>query len=534
MKKVCVIGAGVSGLVATKTCLEEGLEVVCLERSHDVGGVWLYKDKPIPDRTEGQLYNCLVTNSSKMMLNFSDFPFSPSDPPYMPWKMVNEYYAAYADHFKIRPHIRFNTEVTKVEQAEDYELLGRWSVTSKTHDGNVVKETYDALMLCTGLFSKCNLPWYPGQDEFKGQILHSNEFRKGEDFVNKTVLVIGGSHSAGDVAVDSSFHAKQVYLSTRHGAWVLQRNADNGVPRDMAVNSRFQCMVPFSLRQWLTKNQMAARMSLDNLGLLPTKELFHSEVMVNDIIDSRIMCGKIKAVTGLERFIPDGVVLIDGSTIDNVDVVVYATGYQLHTPFLDDSIMGGNFRDLELYLYVFPPRLRHPTFAAIGFFETIGSHGPVMELQARWACRVFKGLCNLPSQNTMLSDVRQTKQHLSKIFGKDKIFFPPVPYSERVSSLIGAKPNILKMAFTDPLLAYKCFFGPAYPFTYRLQGPNSWDGAREAIMTAWDYTILSTKTRETKSSDVGTSGQLLSAMNLKVLQLGIIFLFLVFFLYRIF
>lgn len=125
------------------------------------------------------------------MLNFSDFPFSPSAPPYMPWKMVNDYYASYADHFKLRPHIRFNTEVTKVEQAEDYELSGRWSVTSKTHDGNVVKETYDALMLCTGLFAKCNLPWYPGQDEFKGQILHSNEFRKGEDFVNKTVLVIG-------------------------------------------------------------------------------------------------------------------------------------------------------------------------------------------------------------------------------------------------------------------------------------------------------------------------------------------------------
>lgn len=106
-------------------------------------------------------------------------------------------------------------------------------------------------------------------------------------------------------------------------------------------------MVPFSLRQWLTKNQIAARMSLDNLGLLPTKELFHSEVMVNDIIDSRIMCGKIKAVTGLERFTPDGVVLIDGSTIDNVDVVVYATGYQLHTPFLDDSIMGGKYLSVK-------------------------------------------------------------------------------------------------------------------------------------------------------------------------------------------
>lgn len=47
MKTVCVIGAGVSGLVATKTCLEEGLDVVCLERSHDVG-----KNLPCESRPE--------------------------------------------------------------------------------------------------------------------------------------------------------------------------------------------------------------------------------------------------------------------------------------------------------------------------------------------------------------------------------------------------------------------------------------------------------------------------------------------------
>ena len=41
--KVCVIGAGVSGLPAIKSCVEAGLEVVCYERTGDIGGLWNYR-----------------------------------------------------------------------------------------------------------------------------------------------------------------------------------------------------------------------------------------------------------------------------------------------------------------------------------------------------------------------------------------------------------------------------------------------------------------------------------------------------------
>ena len=42
VRRVAVVGAGVSGLAATKTCLEEGLEPTCFEQSEDVGGLWRY------------------------------------------------------------------------------------------------------------------------------------------------------------------------------------------------------------------------------------------------------------------------------------------------------------------------------------------------------------------------------------------------------------------------------------------------------------------------------------------------------------
>ena len=38
MKQVCIIGAGASGLPAIKCCVDEGIDPVCYERSHDIGG----------------------------------------------------------------------------------------------------------------------------------------------------------------------------------------------------------------------------------------------------------------------------------------------------------------------------------------------------------------------------------------------------------------------------------------------------------------------------------------------------------------
>ncbi|PIK41017.1 hypothetical protein BSL78_22143, partial [Apostichopus japonicus] len=533
VQRVCVIGAGVSGLVAAKTCLEEGLDPVCLERSNEIGGVWHYKEKTIPDQTEGQLYDCLVTNSSKLMMNYSDFPFPASASPYIPGRDVLKYYRAYADHFDIRRHIRFNTEVTKVKQSKDHEMSGKWIVTSKGVDGTILEETYDAVMLCTGFFAKCRLPQYPGKEQFKGRILHSNEFRSGREFKNLNVLVVGGSHSAGDVAVDSSYHANQVYLSMRHGAWVLQRNGQNGIPRDMLANTRFQGIIPMSIKRWATNGHINKRLNLYNLGLRPTAQLFHSEVMVNDVIDARIICGTIKSKTSIERFTSSGLIFTDGSRVDNIDVVVFATGYELNVPFVDNDVIGETFKELELYKFVFPPRLRHPTFAAIGFFETIGSHAPVMELQARWACRVFAGYCQLPSREKMVSDTIQRKRGMLQKFGKHKIFFPPIPYSDELAGLIGVKPRLLQMAIADPLLAIKYFFGPAFPFSYRLIGPHAWHGARDAILKGWDETVLATKTRKYQCNDMCAISRNVTGNNIqqmvKVIFVGLFLYFFVYF-----
>uniref|UniRef100_A0A3Q0RLX5 Flavin-containing monooxygenase n=1 Tax=Amphilophus citrinellus TaxID=61819 RepID=A0A3Q0RLX5_AMPCI len=45
VQSVAIIGAGSSGLICIKTCVDEGLEPVCFESSDDIGGLWNFKQR---------------------------------------------------------------------------------------------------------------------------------------------------------------------------------------------------------------------------------------------------------------------------------------------------------------------------------------------------------------------------------------------------------------------------------------------------------------------------------------------------------
>ena len=58
------------------------------------------------------------------------------------------------------------------------------------------------------------IPKFPGLETFKGQIMHSHEYRQPEIFRDKTVLCIGGGPSACDIPIDITGIAKQVHTTT--------------------------------------------------------------------------------------------------------------------------------------------------------------------------------------------------------------------------------------------------------------------------------------------------------------------------------
>jgi len=71
-KRVCVIGAGPSGIAAAKNCIQNGLEVVVFEKNNKVGGNWVFNAKT----GHSSVYENTHLISSKVWSEFEDYQLS--------------------------------------------------------------------------------------------------------------------------------------------------------------------------------------------------------------------------------------------------------------------------------------------------------------------------------------------------------------------------------------------------------------------------------------------------------------------------
>ncbi|KAI6064137.1 Dimethylaniline monooxygenase [N-oxide-forming] 5 [Aix galericulata] len=133
---------------------------------------------------------------------------------------------------------------------------------------------------------------------------------------------------------------------------------------------------------------------------------------INDDLPNRIISGRVRVKPNIQEFTETSAIFEDG-TREDIDAVVFATGYSFSFPFLEDYVKVVE-NQVSLYKYVFPVDLEKPTLAFIGFIQPLGAIMPISELQCRWATRVFKGLQELPPTSTMLADIAQTKEKMAK------------------------------------------------------------------------------------------------------------------------
>lgn len=216
-KKIAIIGAGSSGIMAIGALKEEGFNPVCFEASDGVGGLWNYKEESVPGF--GSVMSTTIINHSKEMGAFSNFPPKKEYHNYMRHRELLQYLREYFHHIEGEKNVRFNTEVISVKKAEDYESTGRLSVTVKDKvSGEVTTEVYDGVMVATGHFTFPKFESFPGQDKFKGKIIHTHNLKKPDKFSGQNVLVIGTGCSGLDAAEVISSVAKQVrfYASFRY------------------------------------------------------------------------------------------------------------------------------------------------------------------------------------------------------------------------------------------------------------------------------------------------------------------------------
>ncbi|MEO3747422.1 NAD(P)-binding domain-containing protein [Plantactinospora sp. B5E13] len=357
---VCVIGAGASGLTAIKNLKEYGFGVDCYERETGVGGAWNWRHDRSP------VYASTHVISSRPLTEFPDFPMPDSWPDYPHHGQLLSYLERYADHFDLRPHIWFGTEVVRVEPAEG----DRWDVTTRSTGGYGAERTsrYAAVVVANGHNWAPKMPAYEGLDEFRGQVIHASAYKDATQVRGKRVLVIGAGNSGCDIAVEAGQQATRCWHSTRRGYWYVPKYS-LGRPADQVGHATAALRLPLWLRQWLFHRTLKLTVGdLTRFGLpRPDHKVFETHPLVNSQLVHYIGHGAITPVPEVARFHRTGVTLTDGREIEP-DLVVLATGYLPQFEFLAPEILGTDPAGRpSLHLNAFARR--HPTLAVAGLLQ---------------------------------------------------------------------------------------------------------------------------------------------------------------------
>ncbi|HWM12219.1 MAG TPA: NAD(P)-binding domain-containing protein, partial [Solirubrobacteraceae bacterium] len=416
--RVCVIGAGSSGIAAAKALHQRGIDFDCFEKSDRVGGNWVFKNR----NGMSSVYRSLHINTSRERMEFPDFPMPKSYPDFPHHTHIAAYFDAYVDHFGFRDRISFETGVERAVPN------GGWEVTLS--DGRT--ERYDALMVANGHHWDARRPSFPGMDEFAGLQLHAHDYT-GEDpnfFRDKRVVILGMGNSAMDIAVESSFSATATYLAARRGAWVIPKYVF-GRPLDQIST---QAGVPFRIRQRFMQTVLRLAVGdMERYGLpKPDHRPLEAHPTVSDDLLSRVAHGEITPKANLARLTGNTVVFADGSEVE-ADVVVYCTGYKVTFPFFDPGLISAPDNDLPLFRRVFHPD--HAGVYFIGLLQPLGAIMPLAAEQSEWVCDHLTGGYVLPPPAEVQADIARERARMFKRYVASKRHTMQVDFDDYLAEL---------------------------------------------------------------------------------------------------
>ena len=305
-----IIGAGAAGLACAACLQKEGSEFILLEKNSQAGGSWRNH------------YERLHLHTSKA---WSALPFKDFDdtmPKYPSRRQVVDYMDQYAKEMNIEPI--FNTEVLSIKKLND-----KWMVESSNG-------TYEAdyVIVATGMNAIPNIPGIEGIENFKGEVIHSSQYKNGAAFVSKQVLVIGFGNSACEQAMCLYEHGAFPSLSVRSPVNVLPRDMFGfsvlelgkltyKLPAKLAdrINAPLvRFLVGDLAKLGLKKSPIGPREQIEKQGKIPLLDIGVIEL---------IRQGNIKLYGDILR-IDDKEVYFESNRHQQFDAIILATGYR-HT-----------------------------------------------------------------------------------------------------------------------------------------------------------------------------------------------------------
>jgi len=403
---VCIIGAGSSGIAGAKVLAEHGVPFDCFEVSDEVGGNWAFGNA----NGMSSAYRSLHINTSRERMEYSDFPMPKDWPDFCHHALIKQYFNDYVDHFGIRDRITFSTAVKRAARGPD----GVWEVALSTGE----TRHYDAVVVANGHHwdPRWPEPVFPGADTFAGRQMHSHEYVDTQGFEGKKVVVLGMGNSAMDIAVEVSLVTERTLLAARRGAWIIP-NYLFGKPSDqLPVNPR----IPFSLRQrWVHELVKRVVGSPAAFGLPePDHIVGQAHPTISNYILARVAHGEVVPKPNIAALEGTSVRFADGSVEEDVDVVVYCTGYKVTFPFFDEDLISAPDNDLPLYRRVFHPEVDNVFFLSL--LQPLGATMPLAEAQAHWVARFLRGEYQLPPPADVRADMERERARMFKRYVTSK------------------------------------------------------------------------------------------------------------------
>jgi len=444
-KTICVVGAGPSGLVMAKSLLESGHNPIVFDKQDTFGGLWNLKKN-------GSIgaYKSTKFQSSMYTSVFSDFCPKEFNMPFFGINDVNQYLKQYIDYFQLKQCISYQTEVLSVE-----EKGLRWEVKIRK-DGNEEVRLFDGVALCQGSFWNPMIPEKIGHKSFTGEVIHSASYYDNSIFKNKRVLIIGNGVSAMDIASEAADVANKVYWSRRSKKLILPRMV-GFVPNDF--QSPAQLLLEnnrTNIIERLKSSMPSYFEKLKESGLLPSQVEFEANpiVHINDNIVDQVVAKKVILVTEIAQFYETGCKLINNDDLNNIDVVVYCTGYEnfgkndKRFKYLKNINVQNDF-SMGIF-YQRNPTLVNTSVLPIAYTGSFY----FLEMVARWYSESLNGQFKLTEQ-----------EKASRITDEHYLIMAPIS-----SVIFGLRLGL----FPDPNKNFKLFWKllnyPAFPMIYRLQG----------------------------------------------------------------
>lgn len=303
-----IVGAGPAGLACAATLLKRGVQPLILEQADTVGSVWR------------RHYDRLHLHTDRAHSALPGLPMPRSYPRYPSRAQVVAYLESYAAQFDLHPV--FHSEVQRVRREGSL-----WRV-----DTTAAGYTAPVVVIATGWADFPHAPRWPGQEDYRGAIIHSSAYRNPAPYAGQRVLVVGFGNSGGEIALDLAEANVDVTMAVRGPVRI--------VPRDLLGLPILSWAI---LQQWLPPrvadflNAPLLRLAVGpthGLGLQMERK-GPLQMIAEDgripLLDigtlARIRDGSIKVRGGITHFTGDGVTFA-GNVSERFDAVILATGFR--------------------------------------------------------------------------------------------------------------------------------------------------------------------------------------------------------------